>query len=454
MEFTLPRLARGQFRSLAAALFLLLLVLFGCSRERGLKDVAPEGMKIGVAVHPNRLANPAFAAQVRHDFNSVVPEVALKHEWIHPCPPRWLVEQNPSVAAWISTYSGGGEDRDAQRDCREDPSEWNWEPMDAIVRWANANDVGVYMHPLVWHSQNPGWLTHPSITLTAEELDRVMREHIDGIIAHYCEVDEGSIYAYNVVNEAVAEDGTLYSGGPWPAIGDDYVYRAFLYASEALEQQCPDRDIKLFYNDHGFEFGPFEWDERGQPASWAAGVYALLETLQSGERPLVDGLGMQSHLRLYQAGQPPAEPYTYTPLWEPKQMTEVMNIFSRTFDIEIHISELDVSLRRWREVCDPDAPRPPLGGGDCPITDPDPRELFDEQAEWFRNAALACLQAERCTGLQVWGLADNLSWLRDFRPTMFELCPDDDMPPSTTSSTYCPKPAYRAVYEVLDEPRE
>ncbi len=417
----------------------------------GLRREAPSDFRVGVSVHTPWLAEEPYARRVQHDFNTISPEVTLKYEWIHPCPPAWLLAENPSVVAWVATISGGAEDPSGHRNCRADPSEWNWGPMDGTVRWANEHDIGLFMLPLVWHMQNPGWLTHPSVALSPAQLERLMVEHIDGIIAHYCAVDEGSIYAYNVVNEAIAPDGSLYPGGPWPAIGADYVYKAFLATRNALDRYCPGRDIKLFYNDHDYEFGPFTYDAVGNPTSWAAGIYKLIESLNAGERPLVDGLGMQAHLRLYQFGMPPG-PYHFSERWDEAQLTETMNSFSRGLDIEVQITELDVALRRWRDQCPADAPRPPFSSGDCAITDFDRDALFDEQAERFASVLRACLRADRCTGLQLWGLSDERSWLRDFRPVLFEPChPNPVTSLLAAQPTYCPKPAYWAVREVLRE---
>lgn len=417
--------------------------------EPGLRNMVRPGLRMAVSVHTPWLEDEAYTERVLHDFNTVLPENTFKYQWIHPCPPAWLLDENPSVAAWVEQVSGTEEDPGAVQDCRENPAEWNWEPMDGTVRWANAHNMGLFALPLVWHMQNPGWLTHPSVDLAPNTLDRLMQEHIEGVIAHYCEVDRGSIYAYNVVNEAITPQGTLYPGGPWPAIGDDYVHRAFSYASVALADHCPERPIKLFYNDHDFEFGPFTYDEGGRPTSWAAGVLELLRPLQQGPRPLVNGVGMQAHLALYQYVTADGE-YAYSNGWNPTAMQEVMDTFSRELDVEIHITELDVALKRWRDDCPADAPRPLFSGGDCPITDPEPSELFNLQARWFEATLRACLQAERCTGFGIWGLSDNRSWLRAFQPVLFEVCPERGLNRFLADKMiYCPKPAYWALYDVL-----
>lgn len=430
-------------------LLLLAIILLLWPRTRpGLKAVAPPAMRVGVAVHPSRLENPAYAALVAREFNSVIPEVVLKHEWIHPCPPAWLIAQNPTVSEWVAGLDEATIERPA-RNCKLEPEEWNWQPMDKVVRWASEHHIGVWMHPLVWHSQNAPWLVAPTVQLTPAETDRVMREHIEGVIAHYCALEGGQIiYAYNVVNEAVGDGGGLYEGGPWVKSGEDYVVRAFGYARTALEQHCPRRKIALFYNDHNFEFGPILYDGAGQPSNRAAGVHALMRALH--EAGVVDGLGLQSHLRLYQGGEAPA--WGYAPPRSPVVMRRLMDRFSQDFGVEIHVSELDVSLRRWRGSCMPDAPRPTFGGGDCPIPIPNATvrdTLWQQQAAWYRSVAQACLGAQRCTGLQSWGVADEQSWLAPFTPSMFHTCGRRWTNFITSYPVFCPKPAYDALWEVL-----
>jgi endo-1,4-beta-xylanase len=387
------------------------LVYHGYGSDRpppGLKDVAaPRGIVMGVAVHPPRFSDERYERTITRDFDSVTPEVAMKFEVIHPCPPLALTEPtsdqyNASVAAWVASRS---------RDCDGSASsEWNWEPMDRVVAWAEEHDLMVYGHPFLWHLQNPGWITETD--LSPAELRWIMRDHIAGIVHRYC----ARIYAYDVVNEGIAPDGSILALGPWHRV-PDYIDLAFRDAREALERCHPaPESVRLFYNDFDIEYGRAQFYDAyvAQPGVYnkSEAVHNYLAGLLAADDPTpVDGVGLQAHLWLREDGDF---------LHDTADMVMTMKRFAR-LGLEIKITELDI-----------------------PLYVDNPAAYLDEQAIQVAGVAAACLEVPACTGFTTWGLRDAQSWRgREWAPLLFsdEVCGD----------VYCAKPAYDALLELFKE---
>ena len=194
------------------------------------------GIRIGAAVNPSRLSEPAYAETLAREFNQAEPENAMKFGPIHPA-----------------------------RD------QFNWLPADAVVNFAREHQMAVRGHTLVWHQQAPAWATAPD--LTPAERAAILREHIAAVVGRYA----GKVYAWDVVNEAIEKDGSPRKS-PWSPV-PDYIESAFRWAHAA------DPQAKLFYNDYDAE--------SVNPKSDA--VYALVKDLKSRGVP-IDGVGMQFHL--------------------------------------------------------------------------------------------------------------------------------------------------------------
>jgi endo-1,4-beta-xylanase len=144
---------------------------------------------------------------------------------------------------------------------------YDFSRADPLVDFAAKNNMRVRGHTLVWHNQNPNWLT--SGDFTREELIDIMQGHITAAMTHY----KGKVYAWDVVNEAM--DGSI---SVWQGIGYDYVKIAFQAARKA------DPEALLFYNDYGAE----GMDGRSDA------VYDLVKYLKS--EGLIDGVGLQMHV--------------------------------------------------------------------------------------------------------------------------------------------------------------
>ncbi len=129
-----------------------------------LRQVA-ESRGIRVGVTDGGFGSDLYNNTILQEFNSVTPENYMKFENIHPCPPVWLINSNPSVANWVTIH---GTERDIGKyDCtlaNAANDEWEWADVDVRVQWAAAHGMGFRGHTLVWWQQNPGWLTHVDVT--------------------------------------------------------------------------------------------------------------------------------------------------------------------------------------------------------------------------------------------------------------------------------------------------
>ncbi|HTS25186.1 MAG TPA: endo-1,4-beta-xylanase [Bryobacteraceae bacterium] len=332
-------------------------VLLACSLAlsgQPLRELAERrSVRLGTAVNPARLNEELYAGVLAREFNQVEPENGLKFGPVHP-----------------------------------QPSEYNFGPPDALAAFAREHKMWMRGHTLVWHQQNPRWVTNSGYT--PAQLSTTLREHIQAVVGHYA----GQIYAWDVVNEAFNDDGSLRST-VWfdtPGIGlsgTGYIEQALRWAHAA------DPQARLFYNDYSAE--------RVNAKSDA--IYAMARDFRSRGVPL-DGIGLQMH---FTADPPP--------------LASVEANLKRIVDLglEVQITELDVRL--------------PLVNGQ-----PD-RESLDRQARIYHDIVALCLRYPRCSAIQTWGFTDKYSWIPGtFAGTGAALEYD---------SNYQPKPAYEAIRNAL-----
>lgn len=178
----------------------------------------------------------------RH-FNSITPENVMKWEEIHPA-----------------------------------PGVYDFDAADRFVEFADANNMHIVAHTLVWHNQTPDWVfvDEDGKDLSREALLAKMEEHIKTVVGRY----KGRIHAWDVVNEAFNMDGTFRESKWYQIIGEDYIRKAFEYAHQA------DPEAKLYYNDYALE----------NPEK-RKGIIDFIQTLLQQKVP-VTGIGSQSHLSL------------------------------------------------------------------------------------------------------------------------------------------------------------
>jgi endo-1,4-beta-xylanase len=315
------------------------------AKDHGLRDVAKRPL-VGTAVDMNALANDAtYRRLTAREFNTVTPENVMKWETVEP-------QQG------VTDFSQG----------------------DALVRFARANHQAVRGHTLVWHSQLPAWLT--SGTFTNEQLEAILRRHIFEEAGHF----RGRIYAWDVVNEAFNEDGTLRDTIWLRALGPDYIAKAFIWAHQA------DPHARLYYNDYNLEsIGP---------KSDAA--LALVRQLRARHVP-IDGVGFQGHLGIQ---------YPY-----PDTFGANLERFAAA-GFDVAITEADVRMV-------------------LPVTP----EKLATQATYFGDMMRSCVAVRRCVSFTLWGFTDKYSWVPGFFDGEGAATPLDE--------AFQPKPAYFALRDAL-----
>lgn len=153
--------------------------------------------------------------------------------------------------------------------------DYQWASSDALVAFCEANDIFLTGHTLIWHQQTPDWVFEDENGEPAsrELLLERMEEHITTVIGHF----DGAIPSWDVVNEALDDDGSMRESRWQQIIGDDFVAKAFEFAHKA------DPSAKLYYNDYNLY----------QPAKRAGAVW-LVKSVQDKGIP-VHGIGMQGH---------------------------------------------------------------------------------------------------------------------------------------------------------------
>ena len=198
----------GKTIMVAAGIFLAA----GMDAEPALKDLFKKKFLIGAALNPAQFgeSNAMEVALIKRQFNTITPENVLKWEKIHP-----------------------------------ELGRYDFTLADRYVEFGEKNKMAVIGHTLVWHSQTPDWVFQDDQgrPISREVLLARMREHILTVVGRY----KGRIQGWDVVNEALAEDGTLRPS-PWrKIIGEDYLLKAYQSAHEA------DPQAELYYNDYSLE---------------------------------------------------------------------------------------------------------------------------------------------------------------------------------------------------------
>lgn len=182
--------------------------------EETLKSVADQACKkvlIGTALMPDPLWNEAsYATTVRQEFNSIIVEHHLKWE------PLLHGSDMPDVVQTLGRY--------------------DFTTVDRLVDWAVAHDLHVKGHVLIWHVTSPTTLLSAACE-TPDQLRQAMQRHIHTTMAHF----RGRISDWDVVNEALAPDGTLAENIFCQSLGPGYIADCFRWAAAA------DPSARLFY---------------------------------------------------------------------------------------------------------------------------------------------------------------------------------------------------------------
>jgi endo-1,4-beta-xylanase len=307
---------------------------------------APLHRWIGTAVDTSALAqNPTYAKAVAREFSSVTPENVMKWTNVEP-------------ARGVQTYA----------------------EADRLVAFARKQGEMVRGHALVWHNQLPSWLG--SGHFTKAELAQLLEKHVKAEVSHF----RGEVYAWDVVNEPLNDDGSLRVTIWEQALGPGYIAKVLEWAHEA------DPKAKLYLNDYGIE---------GLGAKSDA-MLDLVKGLLAKHVPL-DGVGFESHLDIQ---------YPF-----PTAMAKNLQRFA-ALGLDVALTEADVR-----------------------VTLPASKAALATQAAYYRQLMQACLAVKRCVSFTVWGFTDRYSWV----PGWFS----GEGAATLFDARFRPKPAYAALRKLL-----
>jgi endo-1,4-beta-xylanase len=245
---------------------------------------------------------------------------------------------------------------------------FNWTKGDALIEYAEKNGKKVRGHTLVWHQQVPSWLfqgSGPDGLATKEELYRRMENHIKTAMSQY----KGKIDSWDVVNEAVGDDGNPRNSNYYKIVGSyEYIANAFRWAHEA------DPEAKLFINDYGVEAGGEKQD----------GYFKLVSDLLAQGVP-INVVGLQAHISIS---------------WP--SVADLRNTIRRfaALGLKVQITELDMSIY--------------ANGGEAKKRAD--REILLDQAFKYRALFEMFREEARAGNLDmviVWGMADDDTWLNN-----------------------------------------
>lgn len=341
-----------------------------------LRNAYRDHFDVGVALASDQLLTPKQPTLdlVAAQFSAVTPENAMKWGDLHP-----------------------------------EPDRYDFAAADALVRFAEANKLQVTGHTLVWHSRTPDWVFQGEAgrPATREVVVARLRGHIDTVVGRY----RGRVHGWDVVNEAILDDGA-WRDSPWRrALGDDYLELAFRFAHDA------DPDARLYYNDYSMT----------NPGKRRA-TMALIERLRAAGVP-IHGVGLQGHWRL----DYPSE----------REIDAALADYAR-LGVDVMITELDIDVlprpgkSEGADVTRLAARRPELD----PYRNGLPADVQQKLAERYAAVFRLFLEHEEAlTRVTLWGVDDGQTWHNNWPipgRTAHSLLFDRELRP---------KPAYRAVLE-------
>jgi len=341
---------KGIISFVAAACLLASAPSAGVSAKKTLKSTVGKHFLIGTIVNDDQVQGRGSDKRdniIRTQFNSIVAENCMKGECIHPEEDRFF-----------------------------------WDDADRFVDYGIGNGMAIIGHCLVWHSQPPKWMFTDAKGnyVSREVLIERMRRHIYEVAGRY----KGKIKGWDVVNEAIEDDGSFRKTHYYNIIGPDYIELAFRFAHEA------DPDAELYYNDYSM----------AKPGKRATVCKLVRDLKKKGLR--IDAVGMQSHNGI-----------DYPDL---KEYEASIDSFA-ALGVKVQITEMEINM-----LPNPDS----FGGAEISTKyqydakyNPYPDGLSKEMNRVFEDRYLAFFDIFRRHASQIervtlWGVDDGSSWLNDW----------------------------------------
>ena len=341
-----------------------------------LKEIFKNDFLIGTAMNAQQIEEKDAAADrlIKQQFNAVTPENVMKAEIIQP--------------GW---------------------NKYDFDLADKLVAYAQKNNIKVNAHTLIWHSQLPAFMHGMR---DADSVRQYFINHITNVASRY----DGKVYSWDVVNEALNEDGTLRKSIFLEKLGDNYIVEAFRLAQKAAPH------TKLYYNDYNIE----------QPEKRAGAIAVIKKIQAAGVR--IDGIGIQGH---WKAGTVPMQ-----------NIEESIKEFS-ALGIEVMFTELDLGVlpNPWDNNTAEVSSTAKGSAAMNPYANGLPDSVEQMQSKAYADLfSLFLKYKNNVTRVTFWGVNDGQSWLngwpiagRTNYPLLFD-------------RNFKPKPAfYSVIATVLSE---
>ena len=334
---------------------------------------------LGAAINENTILglDPKSATIVNSEFNTITPENSLKWMFIQP-----------------------------------KPNKFNFKAADKYVEMGLKNNMYIVGHALVWHAQLADFMQN--IDNSAEA-----RKHVDNHINRLVSRYKGKIDAWDVVNEAFEEDGSLRASVFYKNMGENYIEEVFRITEKA------DPDADLIYNDYNL----YKPEKR-------AAILKMVKNFKSNGTK-INGVGVQAHWDLKSPS-----------LEEIEQI--ILDIHAE--GVSVSFTELDISVlpNPWEMVGAEVTQNFSKFEGD-PKMNPYPNGLPDAVQEKLAKRYqdifnLFVKHSDKINRVTFWGVMDKHSWLNDWPikgRTNYPLLFDRD---------YQPKVAYERLLGVNTKP--
>jgi endo-1,4-beta-xylanase len=293
------------------------------NQSEALKDVASM-FSMGMAVKSNRLTGNHNVVLTR-EFNSITAEFEMKMDQIY-----------------------------------KTEGSFDFTAADAIVDYAQANNMDVHGHTLVWHNSIPSWMN--SFSGTNEAFETLVKDYITAVMQRYA----GKVRSWDVVNEAIEDNTNVLRNSIFRMrMGEDYIAKCYQYARDA------DPNALLFYNDYNVTF------DTGKQAA----MFAIVDDLLS--KNLIDGVGAQMHIS-----------------FNFPRRAQIQSVVDGTVSrgLKMHFAELDIRVNPNNDIT----------------------FLTDQRAIAQQNKAREVAEIYNAIpdankfALTLWGMRDSESWLPDF----------------------------------------
>ena len=328
-------------------LAIIALLFVNCTAQKkisSLKDVYKKDFYIGTALSANQIEqkDAKVNSLICKEFNAITAENIMKSMFIHP-----------------------------QKD------KYDFALTDKFVAYGKKNKMYIHGHTLIWHSQLAPWMAQIK---DSTEMNAFMKDHITTIVSKY----KGRIDSWDVVNEALNEDGTLRKSVFLNTLGEQYLIDAFKLAAAA------DPKTDLYYNDYNNE----------EPAKREGTINLIKKIKAAGGK--VDGVGIQAHWRL-----------------ESPSLEEIEKsiLAYSAIGVKVAFTELDITV----------LPNPwDLKGADVnqnfegsakmnPYPESLPDSVQEKLAQRYSDIFKLFLKhKDKISRVTFWGVYDGQSWLNDW----------------------------------------